>query len=142
MSEPVVKDSFLLEQAAKILTPLIVILSLWVLYRGHNEPGGGFIGGLMAASAIGFWSIAFGPERTRQIFPWKPHRWMSVGVAVSLIAGIWSWFVGDAFLTGQWTTFPHPEFGIKVGTPLLFDIGVYITVISVTVSMLLVFEED
>lgn len=137
MSVPIVKESFLLELAARYLTPLLVGLSLVVLYRGHNAPGGGFIGGLMAASAIGFYSIAFGPAKTREILPWKPHRLMAVGVLVSLIAGVWGWFYNKPFLSGLWG-----DFGIKLGTPLLFDLGVYITVIGVTVSMLLVFEED
>lgn len=140
MSEPVVKESYLLELAARFLMPILLLLSLVVLYRGHNAPGGGFIGGLMAASALGFYSIAFGPAKTRDLIPGKPHRWMAAGVLISLIAGMMAWFQDKPFLTGLWTKLPVVE--IKLGTPLLFDLGVYITVIGVTVSMLLVFEED
>lgn len=142
MSDPIIKESYLLEQAAKIVTPLLLVLSIFVLYRGHNEPGGGFIGGLMAASAIGFYSIAFGPARTRAVIPWKPHRWMALGVLLSLLSGLWGWLYDKPFLSGLWRKLPSETFGTKLGTPLLFDLGVYITVIGVTVSMLLVFEED
>ena len=133
--------SFLLELAVKRLTPLLMLLSLWVLYRGHHLPGGGFIGGLMAACALSLYSLGFGPAATRAYLRVDPQRLMGIGVALSLLAGLLAMAAGKNFLTGLWIEIPLPGEDLKLGTPLLFDAGVYLTVIGVTVSILLALEE-
>ena len=135
------KASYLLEIATRRLTPLLLLFSLWALLRGHNAPGGGFIGGLMAASAFGFYSISFGPTATRNYLRVDPFMLIGAGVATSLFSGLLAWFFGKPFLTGLWTKLDWAG-GLKLGTPLLFDVGVYLTVIGVTVSLLLHLEED
>ncbi len=136
------KESYLLELAARRLTPLLLLCSIWALYRGHNAPGGGFIGGLLAASALGFYSMSFGPAATRNYMKVHPHKLMGFGLILALAAGIPGFLYGKAFLSGLWTELPLLGSSIKLGTPLLFDLGVYFTVIGVTVSMLLDLEED
>ena len=136
------RGSYLLELAASRLTPLLLLVSLWVLYRGHNAPGGGFIGGLVAASAISLYSFAFGPGPTRAYLRLAPERIMGFGVALALGSGLLAWAAGAPFLSGLWTQLPLGRDGIKLGTPLLFDVGVYFTVIGVTTTILLAFEED
>ena len=132
------KASYLLELAARRQTPVLLVLSLWVLYRGHNEPGGGFIGGLLAAGGLGFYTLAMGSEATRKYMRIHPNQLIGIGCMLALLAGLIGWMNGYPFMTGLWTELPIIG---KVGTPLLFDIGVYFTVIGVTVSMLHAFEE-
>ncbi|MDJ0836776.1 MAG: MnhB domain-containing protein [Acidobacteriota bacterium] len=132
------KPSLLLEMAARRQTPVLLIVSLWVLFRGHNHPGGGFIGGLLAAGGLGFYSLTYGPKATRRYMRIDPIRLIGIGCLTALGAGLMGWLGGLPFLTGIWTDLPLIG---KVGTPLLFDIGVYLTVIGAAVSMLHAFEE-
>lgn len=134
--------SYLLEVAAKRLTPLLLILSLWVFYRGHNEPGGGFIGGLLAAGAIGLYAMGCGPAAARAYLRVPPERLAGVGVLTAALAGLLAWSADKPFLSGLWTKLPLGFTSIKLGTPLLFDLGVYLTVIGVTVSFFLNLEEE
>ena len=136
------QQSFLLEMAVRRLTPLLLLVSLWVFYRGHNAPGGGFIGGLLAAGALGLYSIGFGPTATRAYMRVHPATLMGAGVLVALTAGCLGLVSGQPFLTGLWTSLPLPGGSLKLGTPMLFDLGVYLTVIGVTVAILLALEED
>ena len=132
------KASILLELAARRQAPVLLLVSVLVLFRGHNHPGGGFIGGLLAAGGLGFYSLALGPQATREYMRIDPIRLIGIGCLLALSAGLIGWLGGVPFLTGMWTGLPLIG---KVGTPLLFDIGVYLTVIGATVSMLHAFEE-
>jgi multicomponent Na+:H+ antiporter subunit B len=123
---------FILGFAGRILFPCLIVLSLMVLYRGHNLPGGGFIGGLMAATAY----ILVGIGSTMQVAKTKlrvdPVRLLAVGLGVAIVSGLPGMLGGGVFLTGEWLpTFSLPLLGkIHLGTPLVFDIGVYLVVIG------------
>jgi multicomponent Na+:H+ antiporter subunit B len=117
----------ILESAAGPLYGLILAASLWVLLRGHNEPGGGFIGGLVAVSATILWAVAHGSEAAAKRLPsGSPVTLAAIGVGLAALSGLPTMFVGDAFLTHWWGTLP--VVGIKVSTVLVFDLGVYLCV--------------
>ncbi len=117
----------ILESAAGPLYWLILAASVWVLLRGHNEPGGGFIGGLVAVSATILWAVAHGSEAAARRLPsGSPVTLAAVGVALGALAGVPALLAGDAFLTHWWCTLP--VVGIKVSTVLVFDVGVYLCV--------------
>lgn len=127
--------SLLFRYASSILTPIMLIFSLLVLYRGHNLPGGGFVGGLIAASAYVMFFFGHGGEVARQKLPLKPNHITSAGLIIALLAGCIPLFSGKVFLKGLWTEIAAADFSIKVGTPMLFDIGVYLVVAGTTIMI-------
>jgi multisubunit Na+/H+ antiporter MnhB subunit len=136
-------ESIILQIAAKHMRPLLIILSLIVLYRGHNEPGGGFIGGLMFGSAYILYAMGFGVTETRKSTIINPMNLTAIGLLIALISGIPAVFVGDIFMTGEWITlFTDTIFEIKLGTPLLFDIGVYLAVAAMLMLVMFSLMEE
>jgi multicomponent Na+:H+ antiporter subunit B len=127
---------------APYLSSLMILFSVFVLLRGHNEPGGGFIGGLIAASALAIYGIAFGVSPVRRAIRFHPMALSGFGLFLASIAGILSLFAGGVpFLTGLWI---YPSFfGVEVAlsTPLIFDIGVYFVVLGAITSTALALEE-
>ena len=125
--------SVLLRQAILPLSGLLALVSLMLLWRGHNLPGGGFIGGLVAASATVLLALAFGVARARSVLRVSPVVMLAAGLALAAGAGVIGLVQGEAFLTGNWI-FPG---GLPLGTPLLFDVGVFLTVLGAVLHMLL-----
>ena len=126
---------------APFLSSLMILFSVFVLLRGHNEPGGGFIGGLIAASALAIYGIAFGVSPVRRAIRFHPMALAGFGLLLASIAGILSIFSNVPFLTGLWI---YPKiFGVEVAlsTPMLFDIGVYFVVFGSITSTALALEE-
>jgi len=123
---------FILGQASRLLFPALLVLSLIVLYRGHNLPGGGFIGGLMAATAFILVGLGDSMERAKAMLRIEPVTLMALGLLLAVLSGLPGLFAGDPFMTGGWLpTFYLPLLGkVHLGTPLLFDVGVYMVVIG------------
>lgn len=128
-------DSIILRTATKFLLVLMLVVSLVTLFRGHNEPGGGFVGGLIAASAFSLYLIAYGAEATRRLLPINLRYIIATGMICTLVAGIIPLFYGQPFLTGKWLP------SIALGTPLLFDVGVYLVVVGAILMIVLALEE-
>ncbi len=126
---------------APYLTSLMVVFSVFVLLRGHNEPGGGFIGGLIAASAFAIYGIACGVAPVRRALRFHPMSLSAFGLFIAGLAGLPSLFERVPFLTGLWWS--PTFFGVQVdlSTPLVFDIGVYFVVVGSITSIALALEE-
>jgi multicomponent Na+:H+ antiporter subunit A len=135
-------SSRILRTAARYLVPLIMLFSVFAMLRGHNEPGGGFVGGLLAGSAIALWSLAAGPQRSGSGREWSPGRLLGSGLGLIAISGAVALWQGQPFLTGIWGKLPL-GFGheVKLGTPLLFDIGVFLVVLGVVMAFVLALEQ-
>lgn len=133
--------SVVLPLAARYLMPLLLIFSIFLLLRGHNEIGGGFVGGLVAASAFMLYAIANSPEDARRVMPVEPPALIFSGLLVALSSGLVSLVAGKPFMTGMWLPQPLPVLG-KVGTPVLFDVGVYLLVIGISLHILLSLAEE
>jgi multicomponent Na+:H+ antiporter subunit B len=125
---------------APYLTSLMVLFSVFVLLRGHNEPGGGFIGGLIAASAFAIYGIAYGAVEVRRAFYFHPMAISGFGLLLSAMAGALSVVYHVPFLTGLWTS--QRFFGITVdlSTVMVFDLGVYLVVVGSITSIALALE--
>jgi len=136
-------NSLILRTTTRLLFPLLLLLAVYLTLRGHNAPGGGFIGGLVAAGAFGLYLIAEGPDRMLKALRTNPTRLLSIGLLLGLTAGVLSWFQGLPFMTGLWGKIPvgwgDP---IKLGTPLLFDVGVFLVVVGFTLTIVLSLEEE
>ena len=123
--------------AARLLMPLLLLFSLFLLLRGHNQPGGGFVGGLVAAAAFALYGIAFGVERARQALLVRPLTLLGAGLLVAIASGLPGVVRGQPFLTAIWAPTP-----VTVGTPVLFDIGVFLVVAGVVLMMLFNLAEE
>jgi multicomponent Na+:H+ antiporter subunit B len=134
-------DSIILRTVAKVMLPVLLLISLFMLVRGHNLPGGGFIGGLLAAAGIILQIVAYGADRARSIIPVNYIEVAAVGVTIAAISGLLGLLSGLPFMAAFWIEQPLPGIG-KLGTPFLFDIGVYITVIGVTTQLALTLAEE
>ena len=136
-------ESLILSTAARYLLPLLLLFSIFLLLRGHYEPGGGFVGGLVAAAAFALYVIAFGVLRTRQVLRLDPRILIGVGLLIAAVSGMFAWLfsIGNPYFTAIWLKNPWPVLG-KVGTPLLFDIGVYFVVLGVVLKIIFVLAED
>lgn len=132
--------SLILRTAARGLFLLMLAFSLILLIQGHHAPGGGFSGGLIGAGAFALYAIAFGIERADAILPVRPPTLVLLGITTSLAAGALSAAAGRAFLEGMWLTLDLPIGKVSLGTPLLFDAGVYLVVVGSLVSILLQLE--
>ncbi|HRE46676.1 MAG TPA: MnhB domain-containing protein [Aggregatilineales bacterium] len=136
-------DSMFLRFMARVMTPVLLLFSFYFMLRGHNEPGGGFIGGLVAASAIVLLALAFGAKTTRERIQIDFLRTMFFGVGIAAIAGLLGLIFRGTFLTALWQKPEIPSLGkLELGTPALFDFGVYITVIGVTSAIVLAMAEE
>ncbi len=125
--------SLILSTSSKILLPVLLIFSFFVLIRGHYEPGGGFVGGLVAASAFALYAVSNGVKEAKRLFPYS-RPFILLGLSVALFSGLLSLFHGKTAFTGLWTEFSLPVVG-RLSTPFLFDTGVYFVVIGITVSI-------
>lgn len=122
-------NSAILKIASKYLKWIMIVFSLFVLFRGHSYPGGGFIGGILAGSGILFTALGSGAGKVHQNLTIKPFALIASGLSVCFAAAVPGEIFSHGLLTGFWTKIDFPFINqIKLGTPLLFDIGVYFVV--------------
>ncbi len=137
-------QSLILQTAARFLLPLMLLFSIMLLLVGHDKSGGGFIGGLMAAAAIALAQLSFDPSVARRILPVSPQQLLGLGLLIAAASGTWSMLFGEPFLAASWGDIPPLLPGgnaIHIGTPLVFDVGVYLTVLGSALTMLLTLAE-
>ncbi len=133
-------NDVILRTTTRALMPLMLSFSLFLLVRGHNEPGGGFAGGLIAAVAFVLYSFAFGVPGARRVLRIDPTLLIGAGLGLATAAGVMGFITGEPLLTGHWLTLDLV--GLKLGTPLLFDLGVYLTVVGAALVMILALAEE
>ncbi|MCF1492037.1 Na+/H+ antiporter subunit B [Agrobacterium vitis] len=134
-------NSLIFRTVAPVVTALMLLFSVFVLLRGHNEPGGGFIGGLIAASGFAIYAMAFGVQAVRRALYVHPLSVAGFGLLMACLSGFVSAFAGVPFMTGLWIT-PY-IFGVDVpvATVTSFDIGVYLVVVGAITSIALALGE-
>jgi multicomponent Na+:H+ antiporter subunit B len=121
--------------------PLLLLFALFLLLRGHNQPGGGFVGGLVVAASFVLYSIAFGVYAARRALLVRPSRLLGIGLLVALVSGLAGVAAGQPFMTAVWTTVPAGSTVVDVGTPLIFDVGVFLAVIGVVLTIVFTLAE-
>ena len=130
-------NSLLLTTLARGLIGVMFIISLYLLYRGHNEPGGGFIGGLVAAVAFALAAKGLGQDVARKMLRFKPRLIIATGMLTAFASGTYSILNDQPVFTGQWW-FPG---GFPISTVMFFDIGVYLIVVGATMLFFFCLEE-
>ncbi|MEL6766946.1 MAG: MnhB domain-containing protein [Pseudomonadota bacterium] len=138
MSTPILKA------AARVLVALMLVVSLYLLLRGHNEPGGGFIGGLIAAAAVGVLAVSHGVAAARKALRLDPIEILGLGLAAALGSGLFAGLSGEEPFTGLWLLLGADGGGkgLPISTVLVFDIGVWLTVIGAVSALVLALEEE
>lgn len=134
-------NTLILRTITPLLTALMVLFSIFVLLRGHNEPGGGFIAGLIAASAFALYGIACGVQAVRRALRFHPITISGLGLLLAGASGLVSPFVNAPYLTGLWWTPEMLGEKLPLSTPLLFDIGVWLVVVGAITAIALALEE-
>ena len=137
-------NSLILSAATRLLVGLMLLFSLYMLLRGHNEPGGGFIGGLIAAIGFALYATAHGTDAARRALRLDPATIAMAGLGIGLLAGLMAALDGEALFTGQWWFVGGDEAskGLPLSTVLLFDIGVYLVVVGAVLTLVLTLEEE
>jgi len=135
------EEPLMLRMAARVVLPMALIVAVYIFWRGHNEPGGGFIAGLVAAVALVLQYMALGQDRAESLLHGMAGRrftrWIGIGLGIAWLTGVGAFFFGKAFLTSA-HGHPHvPLLGdLPLATAALFDLGVFITVVGATMLML------
>ncbi len=117
----------------RLLLPMAALVSFYFLFRGHNAPGGGFVGGLVMATALIVQYMVGGTIWVESRIRLLPQHWIGVGLLAAATAGLCAWLVSEPFLTSQEVTLG----GLHLSTALLFDTGIYVVVVGATVLMLI-----
>ncbi|MCO5786450.1 monovalent cation/H+ antiporter subunit A [Pseudomonas sp. G11-1] len=128
---------FMLVNLSRLILPLALMVSVYIFLRGHNLPGGGFIAGLITAVALILQYIASGHAWSQARWGVDFHHLAGAGVIIAGLTGVGSWLFGYPFLTSAFDHFAIPLVGeIELATALLFDLGVYLTVVGATLLIL------
>ncbi|TCB35844.1 monovalent cation/H+ antiporter subunit A [Acinetobacter sp. ANC 4910] len=137
----------MLRIASSWILPLALVISLYIFLRGHNDPGGGFIAGLITALALIIQYIALGQDQAEQLLRAKSGRlyeiWIGSGLSIAGLTAIAAWFWGRPFLTSAHIYVSPPILGeMHLASAAAFDVGVYVTVVGATMLMISVLGDS
>ncbi|HEU5015949.1 MAG TPA: Na+/H+ antiporter subunit B [Roseiflexaceae bacterium] len=136
-------NSLILRTATRLLVPLLILFSIFLLLRGHNEPGGGFVGGLVAAAAFALYGLSYDEAAARDALRIDTRVFIAIGLLLACGSALVPIVLGDAFMTGVWGHVRlFDMLDIELGTPMFFDIGVYLAVLGVTLTIMLTMAEE
>lgn len=136
-------SSLVLRTVARFMLPLLMLFSFFLLLRGHDLPGGGFVGGLVAAAAIILQLVAFDTESARRILRVDPLLLLPLGLGLALASALAPMLRGLPLLTSRFIHITLPGGGtLSLGSPMLFDLGVYVVVLGVTLLIVLNLAEE
>ncbi|MBI2871356.1 MAG: Na+/H+ antiporter subunit B [Candidatus Omnitrophica bacterium] len=125
------------------LRPILLLVSVYLLSGGHQSPGGGFVGGLVAAVPFALHALVYNAPSARRLLRTDPHFLMALGLFCAMWSGFTGVFLGAPYLTGKWVEWELPLLGhVDMGTPVIFDIGVYFAVMGVTLMIILSLAEE
>lgn len=135
--------TLILNTATRLLTRVIVALSIYLLVRGHNAPGGGFIAALVAGSAVVLQYLAHGIPGVNRSLPMEFSTLLGLGLLLGVGVGLAGVVVGEQFLQSGILTFHLPLLGEqKLTASLVFDVGVFLVVLAVVVAIVRYLGED
>lgn len=125
------RRSIILDVSTRLVTSSALVLSFYLLAAGHNQPGGGFIGGLVGGAAIALAYVGGGLEQVRAFTHLRPWTILGGGLVVVATAAIVPLLVGGAVLEQDFVTLHPPVLGdVKLTSALFFDTGVYLVVVG------------
>lgn len=126
--------SVILATGARYILPMMLLFAVFILLRGHNLPGGGFIAGLVVSCGFALFALAYNVADARTVLRVDPITLIGGGLILAFVSGMPSLLLGQPYMTGLWLPFEIPAIG-KVGTPVTFDVGVFLVVIGVVLTI-------
>jgi multicomponent Na+:H+ antiporter subunit B len=135
-------STLILRMASRVLVPVMAVFSVYLLLRGHNAVGGGFIGALVAGAAVVLDDLAAGPDHIRRNKLLRPDLLVGGGLLLGVVFGLGGLLLGDAFLAGTKIELGLPNGGVEVAASLVFDLAVYAVVVGVVVAAVTALEES
>jgi len=137
------RRSIIVDTTARLVFHSAVVLSLYLLFAGHNQPGGGFVGGLVAGTALAVHYIAGGIEDVRGVMPVRPWTVLGGGMVVAASSALIPLAAGGAVLESGLRSLTLPLLGtVKITSALAFDTGVYIVVVGLVAMVLEAFGDE
>ncbi|NLA35118.1 MAG: DUF4040 domain-containing protein [Actinobacteria bacterium] len=131
-----------LDVSVSVIFYVIMLASVYLLFSGHQLPGGGFVGGLVAGSAVALRYVAGGIDEVRRVSPLKPWTILGGGVVMSTVTAIVPMFVGDPILDNGIAHVEVPVLGdYEVASAAVFDLGVYLVGIGLVLMLIEAFGE-
>jgi multicomponent Na+:H+ antiporter subunit A len=132
-----VRRSVVLETAVRLVFHTVLVFSLYLLFAGHNQPGGGFVGGLVAGSAFVLRYVAGGRAALKAAVPIDPGLPVGLGLVLAAGTGMAAWLFGGQFLESGKVELDLPVLGlVKATSALPFDTGVYLVVAGLVLALL------
>lgn len=132
-----VRRSVVLETAVRLIFHTVLVFSLYLLFAGHNQPGGGFVGGLVAGAAFVLRYVAGGRAALRAAVPIDPGIPVGGGLVLAAGTGAAAWLFGGQFLESGKVSLDLPVLGVlKATSALPFDTGVYLVVVGLVLAVL------
>jgi multisubunit Na+/H+ antiporter MnhB subunit len=114
-----------------------IVFALFLFFAGHNAPGGGFVGGLVAGAALALRYVAGGVREVRHVAPWPPEVILGIGLFVAVATGVAGWVVGSEFFASRIFEVNLPLLGVvKASTALVFDAAVFLVVVGMALTFL------
>ncbi|MCC5892303.1 MULTISPECIES: Na(+)/H(+) antiporter subunit B [unclassified Exiguobacterium] len=143
MKRHVRASNLMLHSITRVVTFVLLAFSIYLFFAGHNNPGGGFIGGLMTASALLLMYLGFDMKRIKKALPFNFTTMIAVGLLVALFTGVSSMLFGYPFLTQFFDYYDLPVLGTtELSTALPFDLGIYLVVVAIALTIILAIAED
>ncbi|MHB8171370.1 MAG: Na(+)/H(+) antiporter subunit B [Thermincolia bacterium] len=136
-------NNLILQTITKLVAFIILAYSIYLFLSGHHKPGGGFIAGLMTSGALVLMYLAFDQKTINRALPYNFRNLAGIGVLTAVLTGIGGPVLGYPFLTHSFGYVQLPILGnTEWSTAVLFDLGVYMTVIGITLTIILAIGED
>lgn len=132
----------LVETVLRALYPVMLLGAAWLWYRGHNAPGGGFIGALVAVSATASYALVFGVGAARARIPLGPLGISALGLSLAVASGVPALLRGGPYLTHPWSKLPLGITTWPVSSVMVFDLGVMLCVWGALAGFCLRLLED
>jgi multicomponent Na+:H+ antiporter subunit B len=136
-------NDLVLRTTTSLIAFILLGFAIYLLLAGHNSPGGGFVGGLLTSGAILLMYMAYGMEVGKKIIPINFTLLIPIGLSFAVGTGLGSFIFNVPFLSQTFGYFHLPIFGeIELATAMIFDIGVYFTVVGVMMTIILTIAND
>lgn len=137
------QNNLILRTMTSLIAFILLGFAVYLLLAGHNSPGGGFVGGLITSAAIILLYMSYGIKTVEKILPINFKILIMIGLILAIATGLGSLLFDVPFLTHSFGTFSLPLFGdIELATAMLFDLGVYFTVLGATITIILTIAHD
>ncbi|MBF0710705.1 MULTISPECIES: MnhB domain-containing protein [unclassified Gemella] len=136
-------NDLILKTLAGIIAAFAFILSIYLYFKGHFYPGGGFVGGLLCTMAIGLAMFTYGIDKVNKILPLNYIQITGIGVILAIATAVSGMLVGKNFFKHHFAHAHIPLIGeAELHTAAIFDLGVYLVVVGVLMTVILAFGKD